>query len=163
MLQGDEGHSRRARVSSLATRFAILDASVQFRCPLRRSHRILSTIPLCQVRKASEEVFSSHWTELLMRRLAVFHQSSLRDSIWRGGSKVVDLSAGVLLFLVIQVAHLISASWLPHIGLATRMGGSSSGYSTRKSERIEATKKSGSKRKWASSTSTLPMRGNPHK
>ena len=40
------------------------------------------------------------------------------------GSKVVDLSASVLLFLVTHVAYLISASWLPCIGLAIRMGGS---------------------------------------
>jgi len=36
--------------------------------------------------------------------------------------KFVDLSVNVLPFLVIQFAYLISASWLPRIGLATRTG-----------------------------------------
>ena len=60
-----------------------------------------------------------------------------------GDSKVVDLSATTLPFLVIHIAYLISASWLPRIGLATRTG--VSGYT--RSESIQATKKSSSERK----------------
>ena len=37
-----------------------------------------------------------------------------------GDLKVVDLSANVLPFLVIHISYLISASWLPRIGSATR-------------------------------------------
>jgi len=61
-----------------------------------------------------------------------------------GGPKVVDLSANVLPFSVTRVAYLISASWLPRIGLATRDGGF---RATRKSERIQAIRKNGSERK----------------
>jgi len=43
------------------------------------------------------------------------------ETIRCGASKAVDLSVGVLPFSVIQVAYLISANWLPRIGLATQV------------------------------------------
>ena len=53
----------------------------------------------------------------------IFYLSRACETLYGAGdSKVVDLSANVLLFLVIHIAYLISASWLPRIGLATRTG-----------------------------------------
>ena len=75
-------------------------------------------------------------------------------------SKVVYLSANILPFLVIHIAYLIFASWLPRIGLATRTG--VSGYT--KNESIQATKKSGSEgKKFRMGEFDAAMRGNPHK